>query len=117
MNVASLENCKRLYELSEWDNSEWVWAVNIATGKPVSFHHSKVPTTYPYEQTYHAYDLGYLIRKFRMVDLQFNPELYFDKWHIRYGDQKTEIRLTGDTPEDVACLLAIKLFEEGILTK
>lgn len=123
MNVASLENCKKLYELSGWE-----------IGRPHNSTHQ-----YEEDKTGHVtaiplYPLGYLLRKLPkfyeegntpfLLCIQPNP-IYTD-WSALYhhksispNHRKSESRFMtdGDTPEDAAALLAIKLFEQGILRK
>lgn len=103
MNVASLDNCKRLYDVSKWGETATYW--NILNDNPtLKLNPSFDNPSYP------AYDLGYLIRK-----LPIQTRLYQTRkgWTIgRYGFRSIS---TEKTPEDAACLLAILLFEEGIL--
>ena len=91
MNVASLENSKRLYELSGWENTR-------------DAHFDP------------AYDAGYLLRKFsKRIDVSF--DLRNDGTTLRYyiGGELPTQPIEADTPENALCLLAIKLFEEGVL--
>lgn len=109
MNVASLDNCKRLYELSGWDTGQ-SW--NIILGlKPKTY----VPG-------YHA---GYLLRKLTEVKTGLTVyhvhstmcyEAFYAGKFFEYGTNTQHWDTQSDTPEDALCLLAIKLFEEGILT-
>jgi hypothetical protein len=111
MNVASIENCKRLYKLSGWN-------------KPTDV---TLPTTYYAEDgevygaeswnhedfIFPAYDAGYLLRKLDGFDVRL---LYSNTWMrwSAFADEQPEL---ADTPEDALCLLAIQLLEQGILTK
>lgn len=83
-----------------------------------------------------GYSLGYLLRKLpRMFDynqqavfLELVPLVTSDDWHIAYvttrgGNPKANkthytdlFEFRADFPENAACLLAIKLFEQGVLT-
>jgi hypothetical protein len=109
MNVASLDNCKRLWEVSEWDGTQNVWlpdgkggweleADNIEQNGELAF----IP----------AYDLGYLLRKLHI----------FIDWHMSRDDRGYVIHIAGDdwiadTPEDAVAELAIALFKRGIYQK
>lgn len=112
MNVASLELCKELYELSGWEDTEkWLTASDllpeIIDGKKTgNLKREQVP----------AYDLGYLLRKLPPVTKVINCSN--EKTQI-YGALFPELKLTfhGDTPEDAACKLAIELFKQGVLPK
>lgn len=112
-NTASLENCKRLHELSGWGAERQHYIIHEYTD------HTKrsEPTGVP------AYDAGYLLRKlptnsaeaennaqFRMT-VEYTPR----GWKAFYHFGKPMMHEYADTPEDALCLLAIKLFEEGIL--
>jgi hypothetical protein len=134
MNTANLENCKKLYELSGWGETEYLYGKNIVSGNYPLFHQDNYPQSYPYESSFPAYDLGYLIRKLPQ-DLKSEPDKdnRCEQWGLRletpivnhtsglwafyYENSKPYIWQEADTPEDALCLLAIKLFEEGILKK
>lgn len=120
MNVASLDLCKELYELSgkTW-HEEIIYSWHKDYGEYVieDFWTGSICP---------AYDLGYLLRKlpdyaklfrnnqgkwfaaavtggFRHPDNQLGQPDTAHEWYI------------ADTPEDAAASLAIKLFQEGIL--
>lgn len=116
MNVASLDLCRELYELSGWE-------------LPKAQRHVEAMPAGGAERVCPAYDLGYLLRKLETVPVEdkdimdganvtFNcsfdvkPEykyaakLFNGEWH----EQST------DTPEDAACKPAVELFKQGILT-
>lgn len=103
MNVASLDLCRELYELSGWGNTEFGWWPG-ARRLPVQTARSayEVP----------AYDLDYLLRKLPGV-----VELH----HYATGDWSCDTDGFGfenaDTPEDAACKLSIELFKHGVLTR
>lgn len=116
MNVASLENCKELYELSGWETGDspdcWYW-------KKQSFARHVCP----------AYNLGFLLRKLPYSHKGVNLELVprFDgTWFIGYAagkeflatdPQDKYLWAEADTPENATCKLAIELFKQGVLTK
>ncbi len=124
MNVANLELCKELYEVSGWSGSEFYF-----NGAGQRFYLKPIRRQEPlatYETP--AYDLGYLLRKVphrepgneRFI-LTLSPE-----WSIRYEQLTIEGYVDfgevhflheADTPEDAACKLAIELFNQGVLTK
>lgn len=100
MNVANLDLCRELYELSGWTDND---------------HHRYLGEG----EEIPAYDLGYLLRKlqpFNAADLQWLG----GKWAAQaviFGTQPKSERTEADTPEDAACKLAIELFKQGVLTK
>lgn len=109
MQVASLELCKELYELSAWEipDDQTHWSHTVAASAPEHFElwpkkyaHADIP----------AYDLGYLLRKLAVATIiQKNGEEYtavYDTYMYRAA-----------TPEDATCKLAIELFKSGVLTK
>lgn len=100
MNVASLELCKELYELSRWGDRE------------LAKDRNGVP----------HYGLGYLLRK--LPASQDGNQLSLDQitaghWvaGYLYGNPVKGATEQGSSPEDAACSLAISLFKQGILTK
>lgn len=132
MNVASLELCKELYGLSGWD-SEYlqeycqsgskraVYGADSGVGwyaydkESAELHHKNAYPRYP------AYDLGYLLRKlphsipdYFGIDGHIDLYWYEGKWWCDYG---TKTHGKADTPDDATAMLAIELFEQGILTK
>lgn len=108
MHKASLENCKKLYELSGWDDL-------LSDGNTYSdiprWGVSKVP----------QYPLSYLLRKLPFGSITLGT--YKGSWYAQYSHE-TKFKTTdkaksnieyADTPEDATCLLTIKLIEEKIL--
>lgn len=137
MNVASLELCKELYELSGWETNEteyWTTSIENYVSLPTNRIGSKICP---------AYDLGYLLRKLppairvradwlylyimpghseggvwlsgyrRMWPIKLSPFIDYSK-SKEYLLNRIE---PSDTPEDAACKLAIELFKVGILTR
>lgn len=130
MNVASLELCKELYELSGWGDTEK--AHYLLDGKPQVMRWSKVGVED--ERSWHelvlrapAYDLGYLLRKvpefLPMPSEEFFPASLTvrcgkHEWLAGYATTRKWIKkIWADTPEDAACKLAIELFKRGILQR
>lgn len=122
-NVASLENCKRLYELSGWGGEDRWFLTNISdpehvigTATPRIFKSDKDHEN-GYRTETPAYSAGYLLRK--LPEEAYDTELGLaifrtegrPKWEAGYDNEF----VNADTPEDALCLLAIKLFEEGVL--
>ena len=128
MNVASLELCKELYELSGWSKTHMLWH---KSANPMRALSSWLPTTteaywsFVKENrgdevlTIPAYDLGYLLRKLPPEDKKLG---YLDlcqdgtNWMARYTKlSATMMHAKADTPEDAAAKLAIELFKQGML--
>lgn len=133
MNVASLELCKELYELSGWSNTEFYY--KEFAGHPEVIHHlshlmAGLVSVHP------AYDLGFLLRKLPRVLgtiganegwLQITPrdERDHSGWLAHYGYVAGEghhgflyadwAQTLAATPEDAAAQLCIALFKEGVL--
>lgn len=138
MNVASLELCKELYELSGWDKHQtddgyhfyMLYWHKLGTGEYdllsrddgiawASFHHY---VDCP------AYDLGYLLRKLPILDeggwvilpthSDDGHKVLWYAWEIEEGYYNADGNVDYfDTPEDAAARLAIELLKQGILTK
>lgn len=139
VQVARLELCEELLQLSGWlDCSfEWAWPsarsatrknskLNISEPyvKGMRDHNKDVPTHASWlpEFIAPAYDLGYILRKL--------PEIRLDIWHnghvvIKYFthngvpsklERKGEVvKAEADNPEDAAVKLCISLIKQGIL--
>lgn len=112
MNVASLEICKKLYEVSGWK-----------TGRVIRDN----PTESSYNETNviaYEYDIGYLLRKLRSgAGVIKNSSYYTARPPTMLGSPENNDPLHGrtgwdaDTPENALCIMAIELFEKGILTQ
>jgi hypothetical protein len=131
MNIASLELCKELYELSDYnfDGTDYRWyclPITITKGsspeldysnwqvKHVSYRGKYSVIHYP------AYDLGFLLRKLPETTSITKQVLNGIGARHQYnaGWQATETRWSGfeaDTPEDALCSLAIELFKQKVL--
>lgn len=112
--VASLELCKELYELSGWGDTD-KWLIVNEFGEP-----SLIGSKAVHNKSYPAYSAGYLLRKLRddVSDFSFIPQSD-GKWYFGYtvfGNFKTN-NMFADTPEDALCKLSCELFKQGILTK
>ncbi len=112
--IANIELCKELYELSGWKGMDTV-SYRLVEEKFVATH----PFDDRVVDETAIYDLGYLLRKLgnRHVELKrpYNNSEPINRWSCtaRYDDGE-EIE-AADTPEDAACILAIRLFQQGIL--
>jgi len=132
MNVASLELCKELYEVSGWEPdrvANYISLYVLFAGK--EWIHGK----YLREMRrgdIPAYDLGYLLRKLQADKIDHVVRWVNDKptdkidqaikeWHGNWisGTLFMPFKdyFIADTPEDATCKLAIELFKQGILTK
>ena len=113
-NVASLENCKRLYELSGWGATEKRWygqtqfPESCVAGLIDSFDGAGICP---------AYDAGYLLRKLPDILMSNLGGEKLGIWITETEASNGDIRGQADTPENALCLLAINLFEQGILTR
>lgn len=125
MNTASLENCKKLYELSGWEDVSYSWVRKGDSKSIIHRSHSEYAGVMADADFANpAYDLGYLLRelpaKIPSNEHSNNDWLILEKivgaqdgdWVARYG---TQYIYQSDTPEDCCALLAIKLIEEGII--
>lgn len=138
MNVASLELCKELYELSGWAQTYFIWmdlqdqepfvsdgktgGIRKADGTPGTYQDAFDGGT----DWLPAYDLGYLMRKLQ-TELEAGKDDYtpkdeflldclYDIWTCRTTWNKYKnYSAEADTPEDCAAKLAIELFKQGIL--
>lgn len=116
-DVASLENSKRLYELSGWINGRHF------------YYHKKYDSDVNYlpsllgDNLHPAYTAGFLLRKlpYRYYVRRDKISAGGDWWcyDITKGiaTDKGGEGILADTPEDALCLLAIQLFKQGVLTK
>lgn len=140
MNVASLELCKELFELSGWGNYAGDEPQNgwhdidgylecsprsdfeIGREKPREPHHI-------FQLIAPAYDLGYMLRKLPQDEANsfphhFRPHLEQERkgqWSAylecdtAYEGGEHKGFSMADTPEDAVARLAIDLFKQGVL--
>lgn len=119
MNVADLELCKELYELSGWFDTYFFWDADNGVAEK-----SEALLMHPTKNC-PAYDLGYLLRKLPAKIMGKNNMLIFlslshsgSEWWANYetgGNSRAEIQMSADTPEDALTKLAIELFKQGVL--
>lgn len=143
IDVASLDLCKELYELSGWSFSDYSYPVKSEKTEYQKFrsYHHKAVNRYAYllenkggnlDNAIPAYTLGYLLRKLPkfyeegktvyLLTVQPNPIGAGWQAHYRFASRTPNSSNTGsrfrqeaDTPEDAACLLAIELIKQGVL--
>lgn len=123
MQVAKLELCKELFELSGWSTTEKVWF--LSANNPTGSLWRNGELVQDGIECFAAYDAGFLLRK-----LPDGVSLYKGRrgWTLNSGNtfQLNNIS-TGNllrlgnflsaVPEDALCKLAIELFKQGILKK
>jgi hypothetical protein len=113
MNVASLELCKELYELSGWQaTAKYRKNGFLVTWGYMRLKGSETP----------AYDLGYLMRKLPIdcVVCQVSEPIDGVYWFAGGMSGEYDVHLNhfkAVTPEDAAAKLAIEMFKEGVLTR
>jgi hypothetical protein len=128
MNVANLNNCKALFELSGWDDTSHVMRHGYNFGNEQHMFLAHKNEKYMPGIDLPAFDSGFLLRKLRengkYPHLNIEAGLY-GKWQAKYAYKTDKTTLTypgiahgvADTPEDALILLAIQLFKDGILQK
>lgn len=142
MNVANLELCKELYELSGWQSEYWYSGFPHQNGS-FSYDGKIIQSNDRPEQERRgwrkgdipAYDLGYLLRRlpanFNTGDARGSFELFIKKTSREYfaGYNKPELGkwlydqnhavwehpCGADTPEDAAAKLAIELLKQKVI--
>jgi hypothetical protein len=119
MNVASLDLCRELYELSGWDDTTFLFIEGDIEGVGPASEYGY----HPEMGDIPAYDLGYLLRKLpphineRPITIS-NYMIDGSSWSAAYMEYDQEIyTASADTPEDAAAKLVIELFKQGILTR
>lgn len=125
MNVASLDLCKELYELSGWYNTKF-YLEDLGGGVSKLIDDQRLQQRWRHgdiaaPDAIPAYHLGYLMRKL--------PRYDYEGWNLtlecmgeeavmayyRHTDDRHRHEVIADIPEDAACKLAIQLFKQGIL--
>lgn len=127
-NVASLELCRELYELSGWDDTFFFHDFYHKKNGELGNHQISTKAQYQWNNRCPAYDLGYLWRKFE--ELGNEQSVGYDDsgcyYHFTYG-QRGSGRQIGDigttfsgepqdSIEDGFCEFFIELFKQGVLT-
>jgi hypothetical protein len=112
MNVASLEYCKELQDVSHWIHGlNYVWCYKNGEWEVFDMTMRSDYTTGG-EVFVPAYDLGYIFRKLPSTRLS-KSGIGYRIAYLSHGRER--IMQKADTPEDAACKLAIELFKQGIL--
>jgi hypothetical protein len=127
VDVASLELCRELYDLSDWEETGLAY-VSLTTGEQhvIATDYQTPGENWDFDW---AYDLSYLLRKlpYKVRD-QYQAWVFGFKlmptastgWKIWYGEVGTATEMyfkSGDTPEDAAAKLCIELFRQNILKR
>jgi hypothetical protein len=118
MNTASLEQCKELYKLSGWKETDYFYQFIEYSDLSTGYYLTNPALESPLHATaYPAYDLGYLLRRLPK-DFSLQP-IIGASWHIEYSSRSHpgNIIKQADTPEDAVCMMAIELFKRGILKR
>lgn len=109
MTTASPDLSRQLYELSGWEAEHW-WE-RLTHGEWVQ-NSCELSGDVP------AYDLGYLLRKLPDGTQLSKTTVTYSVSGIYSVDARNKsYHCNADTPEDAACLLAIKLFTQGVLKR
>lgn len=121
MNVASPKNCQRLYKLSGWKKTAYVyrWYTNLNTNEQTEPELFRANSSIVSRFKIPAYELGYLLRRIETSFDDYEPlELFYsntDTWVAAMRSQMIEAE--ASTPEDAVATLAYSLFKERVLTK
>ena len=111
MNVANIELCQELYDLSGWLTGIDGYCYVSPTGEKRSFEVRLLKDTEnDRARIYPAYDLGYLLRRLPPGNVLTSLE---NEW-IASSSPKVA---TAAIPEDATAKLAIELFKQGILPR
>ena len=112
MNVASLELCKELYELSGWNDTDLAHAEEAERVFLAAYNYGE----FGYEaiRLAPAYDLGYLLRK---LPEQVTLSCFRSSWRCEVLIPNDIATVSADTPEDAAAKLAIELWKQGVLSR
>jgi hypothetical protein len=107
MNVASLELCKGLLELSGWEDTYFWWDKDEqrVPEKQMVVQAGKI-----FADDTPAYDLGYLLRELPDICMLWRDG---KTWHC---DCEDSVICEADTPEDAAAKLAIELIRQGVIS-
>lgn len=131
MHVASLELCKQLFELSGWEDTYLMWVSNMhppravnadeyakntgkANGNPDVIM-TETDFWIRQDELLPAYGLDYMLQKLPRYDISFNGVLHT----VTFWDDDTDSQIfsEGDTVENAAAMLLIKLLKQGILKR
>jgi hypothetical protein len=121
VDVASLELCRELYDLSDWEETGLAY-VSRTTGEQhvIATDYETPGENWDFDW---AYDLSYLLRKIPKTgqDNVFATVSVFNAskgWTAIWESDNGESYADGaDTPEDAAAKLCIELFRQNILKR
>lgn len=127
MQVASLELCKTLHELSGWVNTAEIW-MDLRDSQPWHTYDSRqsMLSEAKYQDVFEAgldwlpaYDLGYLLRKLQSY---WPMAVYIgggkqNEWSVSVNSKYHVTPQEADIPENAAARLAIELFRSGVLKR
>lgn len=115
-DVASLELCKELYEVSGWFSAELRDSYYTPVGKRKGHLVKDVSASDKMPLQLPAYTLGYLLRKLPKGCSVFRTVSSDEVWIATAGMKRLDDFYSGsDTPENAACKLTIELFKQGVL--
>jgi len=117
MNVASLELCRELYELSRWEANFIYYQERYFGEKTGKFTVYRDGERYgDYNADFNpkmdipAYDLGYLLRR-----LPPDSGVYRESSGEYWAHSQENLGFRADTPENATCKLLIELWKLGVL--
>lgn len=117
IEVARLELCRELYELSGWNGTDKLW---VETANSDSLWPNDGQFDLDDAGVAPAYSLGYLLRKLpqgteikKRINTKFEPDAVEDFSAMLPVD--SGYLALDYTPEDAAALLAIELHGQGII--
>jgi hypothetical protein len=122
IQTAKRELCQKLSLLSGWSDTDLYWYVDWLLQDTWRVGYLGTPSN---ETTIPAYDLGYLIRNLPAQvsikrEYDASPELPEEtpaQYRALYDTvDGCHFWLGEETPEDAACVLAIELFKQGVLS-
>lgn len=119
MNVASLERCKELYELSGWGDTSFQYTADLQG----EFDKDSAAECRNCEAEYGcggrpsipAYDLGYLLRKLPPNSWVGRSREGWSSPYAAHIGPEDDNSMDADTPEDAAYKLAIDLIKKGAI--
>lgn len=115
MNVASLELCKQLYEVSGYDGTDLIYIDHETLGLEVFGREITNQLGHGSAYICEAYDLGFLLRELPPYVAIYKQNEKWWSWDIRENHPLAWNSVDAKTPEDCACKLVIRLINQGIL--
>lgn len=119
MQVASLELCRALFELSRWKGGSFAEYLDYCyQGGELR---RSVEAEYWVDNMIPAYGLSYLLRKLEAIDDGFRYAVFTQNdwqpaWHANRTNATNVMQQTeAATPEDAAAKLCIELIKQGVI--